>query len=204
MVRREMRASRLDELVMAAHEGLVDAELAIGRHVEVVVSLQRPGRAHPVRERFHAQLVLALYRCGRQAEALRAYRDAREDLAEELGLEPGPELRALERAVLAHDPALAAPVTLASIDNHLRCPPRSRPSSGAPPSWPTSGADGVAAARDGRRPGRWRRKDAARPGGRCRRGGPRGLVRRARSIGDGVAVAEAVGIGVGAPERAPT
>ena len=67
-------------------------------------------RDHPLRERFHAQLIRALYRCGRQSDALRAYRRARDTLIDELGVEPGPELRDLELAVLSHDPALAAPV----------------------------------------------------------------------------------------------
>jgi DNA-binding SARP family transcriptional activator len=98
--------TRLTELVLAAHEGLVDAQLATGRHAEAVSPLTELVRAHPLRERFHAQLVLALYRCGRQAEALRAYQDAREVLVEELGVDPGVELQELERAVLAHDPAL--------------------------------------------------------------------------------------------------
>ncbi|HEV7761227.1 MAG TPA: BTAD domain-containing putative transcriptional regulator, partial [Acidimicrobiales bacterium] len=108
-------ASRLDQLVISAHEGLVDAELASGRHADVVDRLTRLVRAHPLWERFHAQLVVALFRCGRQSDALRAYQDARHLLAEEVGVEPGPELRALERAVLSHDPTLAAPIPLASL-----------------------------------------------------------------------------------------
>ena len=115
-------SSRLDEVVMAAHEGMVDGQLASGRHADVVIALNELVAAHPLRERFHAQLVLALFRCGRQTEALRACRRARAVLAEEVGLEPGPELRALERAVLAHDPALAAPVPLASIDRQPALP----------------------------------------------------------------------------------
>ena len=86
------------------------------------VQLARLVSGHPLWERFHAQLMLALFRCGRQADALRAYRHARTVLAEEVGLEPGPELRALERAVLSHDPALAAPVALASISNQPALP----------------------------------------------------------------------------------
>ena len=107
--------ARLDELVAAANEGLVDAELAMGRHVEVLPLLVELVGRHPLRERLRVQLVLALYRAGRQADALQALRDAREHLLEELGLDPGPELQSLERAVLAHDPALAAPIALAPI-----------------------------------------------------------------------------------------
>jgi DNA-binding SARP family transcriptional activator len=105
-------AARLTELVLAAHEGLIDAHLATARHAEVVPSLVDLVGAHPLRERFRAQLILALYRCGRQADALREYQDARAALVEELGVEPGPELQALERAVLAHDPALAPPTAV--------------------------------------------------------------------------------------------
>lgn len=105
-------ATWLNSLVLDAHEGLVETSLAVGRHAEVVKTLRALVAEHPLRERFHAQLVVALYRCGRQSEALRAYGHVREVLAEELGLDPGPELQALERAVLSHDPALAAPVRL--------------------------------------------------------------------------------------------
>jgi DNA-binding SARP family transcriptional activator len=109
-------ATRLDELVFDAHEGLMETRLAIGAHTEVVATLTGLVRAHPLRERFHAQLILALYRCGRQADALRAYQDARTALIEQLGVEPGPELRALESAVLGHDRALDAPVRRPAAD----------------------------------------------------------------------------------------
>src|SRR4051794_45379 len=99
-------AMRLDELRVAALEDRCDADLRCGRHVELVPELQQLTVANPVRERIHAQLMLALYRCGRQAEALRAYQDAREMLADELGLDPGPELQELEAAILDQDPAL--------------------------------------------------------------------------------------------------
>jgi DNA-binding SARP family transcriptional activator len=102
-------ATRLGELLLVAYEGRADAELAAGRHGDAVVALSALVRDLPLHERFHAQLMLALYRSGRQADALRAYREARAVLVEELGVEPGPELRDLERAVLAHDPALASP-----------------------------------------------------------------------------------------------
>ena len=106
--------ARLDELILTAHERLIDSELAMGRHVDVLPSLTDLVARHPARERFRAQLIIALYRCGRQVDALQAYRDARRYLLDELGLDPGPELRQLERSVLAHDPALAAPITLPS------------------------------------------------------------------------------------------
>ncbi len=107
-------ATRLQELMLAAQEGLVDAELATGHHADVLAKLHELIVEHPLRERFRAQLIVALYRCGRQADALAAYRDARDHLLDELGLDPGPELRALERAVLAQDPALDAPIAVAS------------------------------------------------------------------------------------------
>ena len=86
---RPRRRDPAEELVLAAHEGLADARLATGRHAEAVGPLNDLVAQHPLRERFHAQRVLALYRCGRQAEALRAYQAARTVLLEELGLEPG-------------------------------------------------------------------------------------------------------------------
>jgi DNA-binding SARP family transcriptional activator len=102
--------ARLQEQRMATVEARLEADLAAGRHAELVAELQRLVVEHPLRERLHGQLVLALYRTGRQADALEAYRRARELLVEQLGIEPGSELRALERAVLAHDPGLMLPV----------------------------------------------------------------------------------------------
>lgn len=99
---------RLSELRLQATEGRVEAELALGRHA-LVPELEQLVASHPYRERLVAQYMLALYRCGRQAEALAAYRRARRALVEELGLEPGPELRRLESAILAQDPALDLP-----------------------------------------------------------------------------------------------
>ncbi|HEX2577217.1 MAG TPA: BTAD domain-containing putative transcriptional regulator [Aquihabitans sp.] len=107
-------AARLDELLLTVQEGLGDAELAAGRHAEVVGALGELARAHPLRERFAAQLITALYRSGRQVDALRAYADVREALIEEFGVEPGPELRHLEAAVLAQDEALAGPLAAAT------------------------------------------------------------------------------------------
>lgn len=105
-------AARLDGLRLNAMERRFDAELGRGRHAEIVHELEATARQHPLRERFWEQLMLALYRCGRQVDALRAYREVSRHLAEDLGLDPGPDLVALEAAVLRHDPALAwsAPV----------------------------------------------------------------------------------------------
>jgi predicted ATPase/DNA-binding SARP family transcriptional activator len=98
--------ARLEELRLSAVEGRFERELADGRHADVVGELAGAVRAHPLRERLASQLMLALYRSGRQADALAAYRDARATLVEELGLEPGEELKVLERRILAHDPGL--------------------------------------------------------------------------------------------------
>jgi predicted ATPase/DNA-binding SARP family transcriptional activator len=101
--------ARLEELRLAALEQRIDAELALGRHAELVGELEVLVGEHPLRERLREQQILALYRCRRQAEALEAYRQAREMLVEELGIEPSPALRELERGVLAQDAALEAP-----------------------------------------------------------------------------------------------
>src|SRR3954451_20462141 len=101
--------ARLEERRLVAIEARVDAELGLGRHGALVAELQAHVAEQPWRERFHAQLILALYRAGRQAEALEAYRLAREVLVEQLGIEPGRELQELQRAILAQDPALDAP-----------------------------------------------------------------------------------------------
>jgi DNA-binding SARP family transcriptional activator len=102
-------AARLEELRQAAVEARVDADLARGRASELVPELEEVVATHPLRERPRAQLMLALYRSGRQAEALAAFRAARRTLVEEVGLEPGTELRDLEQAILRQDPALLAP-----------------------------------------------------------------------------------------------
>ena len=103
----EVEIARLEELRVWALEELAEAKLALGRHAEVVGELERLIREHPYRERLRAQLMLALYRSDRQAEALQAYQDARRSLVEELGIEPGERLRELERAILAQDQELA-------------------------------------------------------------------------------------------------
>ena len=105
--------ARLDDLRSATLEQLIEAKLALGGHAEVVEQLEVLIGEHPYRERLRAQLMLALYRCDRQADALQAYQDARTTLVEELGIEPGERLRELEQAVLAQDPALAWPTVKA-------------------------------------------------------------------------------------------
>ena len=101
--------ARFDDLHIAALEQLVETKLALGRHAEVVAQLETLIAEHPYREGLHAQLMLALYRCDRQADALQAYQNARRTLVEQLGIEPGERLRELERGVLAQDAALATP-----------------------------------------------------------------------------------------------
>jgi DNA-binding SARP family transcriptional activator len=103
-------ASRWEELRSSAAEDRFDALLAMGRGAELIADLDAAIVAAPFRERLRGQLMLALYRSGRQADALRAFRDARHVLAEELGLEPGTELRRLEAAILDQDPSLDPPV----------------------------------------------------------------------------------------------
>jgi YVTN family beta-propeller protein len=101
--------ARLEEQRSEALEDRIDADLAIGEQAGLVGELEGLVAEHPLRERLQGQLMLALYRCGRQAEALERYRKARESLVAELGLEPGRGLQELERAILAQDPALDAP-----------------------------------------------------------------------------------------------
>jgi DNA-binding SARP family transcriptional activator/ABC-type branched-subunit amino acid transport system substrate-binding protein/streptogramin lyase len=101
--------ARLEELRLEAVEERVRADLELGRDAELVGELDALVADHPLRERLRGQLMLALYRCDRQADALAVFREGRKLLAEELGLEPSPTLRQLEAAILAHDPGLAAP-----------------------------------------------------------------------------------------------
>ena len=101
--------ARLEELRLAAIEERIEADLALGRHAELVSELETLVRQHPLRERLRAQLMLALYRSARQAEALDVYRQGRRMLSEELGLEPGRSLQELEGAILRQDPQLDPP-----------------------------------------------------------------------------------------------
>jgi DNA-binding SARP family transcriptional activator len=105
----EPAIARLEELRLAALELRLDSELATGHHGELIGELKELVAEHPLRERLRAQLMLALYRTGRQAEALEVYRRTREALTRELGIEPGPELQELQRAILRQDEGLAPP-----------------------------------------------------------------------------------------------
>jgi DNA-binding SARP family transcriptional activator len=96
----------VEELQVASTEARIEAELALGRHHELVAELEALVRLYPLREHLHGQLMLALYRSGRQADALAAYRAARRVLVDELGIEPSVGLQRLEQAILAQDPAL--------------------------------------------------------------------------------------------------
>jgi DNA-binding SARP family transcriptional activator len=117
--------SALEELRTQAIEDRIEADLASGRAADLVPEVEQFIQAHPFRERLRALLMLALYRSGRQADALQAYHDARSLLVEVLGLEPGPALRDLETAILRQDPGLELP----STDRARAGPP------GSPGSW---------------------------------------------------------------------
>ena len=103
------KIGRLAELRLSALEDRIEAELALGRHFEVVPELTELVAEYPLRERLRVQLMVALYRTGRQSDALHVYQESRRFLAEELGIDPGPELQRLEKAILVHDPSLAPP-----------------------------------------------------------------------------------------------
>jgi DNA-binding SARP family transcriptional activator len=101
-------APGLDERRLAALEDRIESDLALGRHAQLVAELETLVAEHPLRERPRGQLMLALYRSGRQADALSEYRATRETLVDELGIEPSEELQELQRAILRHDPELDA------------------------------------------------------------------------------------------------
>jgi len=117
-------AARLEELRLACLEQRIERDFAAGRHADVIGELEALAENHPLRERVRGQLMLALYRSGRQAEALEGYQAARSMLTRELGLEPGRELRDLHQQILRHDPALDPPPAR---------PPRQKPETPAPP-----------------------------------------------------------------------
>jgi DNA-binding SARP family transcriptional activator len=111
--------ARLAELRSALLEARIEADLAAGRHEELVGELEGLVAQHPVRERLRGQQMLALYRSGRQAEALTAYRDARQALVEELGIEPGPALQRLQAAILRQEAGLEPAHTEPADAGHL-------------------------------------------------------------------------------------
>ncbi len=102
----QLAIARLDEMLLAALEQRIDAELALGRHRELVGELDELAAEHPLHEPFAARLMLALYRSGRQADALDVYRRTRDRLVADFGIEPGRGLHELERAILNQDPSL--------------------------------------------------------------------------------------------------
>jgi WD40 repeat protein/DNA-binding SARP family transcriptional activator len=112
----ESERRRLNELRSAALERAIDDDLAAGGAGELIPDLDALIREDPLREHLHAQRMLALYRSGRQSEALEAFRAARRTLVEHVGVEPGPELVALHEAILRQDPALAAPAARPDVD----------------------------------------------------------------------------------------
>ncbi len=119
--------ARLEELHLSALELRIEAALALGEHARLIGELETLVKRHPFRERLRAQLMLALYRSGRQAEALDAFQDARRTLVEELGIEPSRELEELQRAILAQDPTLDAPAAA-----RITAPPTETPTAKPP------------------------------------------------------------------------
>ncbi len=171
----------LEERRSAALEDRIDADLALGRHAALVPELEAAVRDEPLRERLRGQLMVALYRSGRQGDALQAYADARRTLVEELGLEPGPALRELERQILAQDAGLDPPRSPAA-------PARPTARLRRSPAAATSRADGGR-----RRAGARRDRRRGALGARRRRpGDDRGTAARRRGHGAAAAAAPAV------------
>src|SRR6478752_8127113 len=124
--------AQLDELRLTALMDRIDCDLALGRHEQALGELGILVREHPLRERLRAQQMLALYRSGRQAEALEAYAEARRTLVDDLGIEPSEALQRLQQAILCHDPSLETPEGTAAVNGLVR--------SAAPPPLPTPSA----------------------------------------------------------------
>jgi DNA-binding SARP family transcriptional activator len=116
----ETRATGLDTRRLTVIEARIDCLLELGQHHEAVADLEELVGDHPYRERFRGQLMLALYRTNRQADALAVFRDTRTILVEELGVEPSPELRAIEQAILEHDSSLHGPTTTTDLLETVR------------------------------------------------------------------------------------
>jgi DNA-binding SARP family transcriptional activator len=115
--------ARLEELRLTCVEERVDADLALGRHSELIGEIEMLVAEQPLRERLRAQFMRALYLAGRQTEALAVYRRTRTTLLEELGIDPSPELQALEVAILNQDPALTPATRSAATPTNLPAPP---------------------------------------------------------------------------------
>jgi DNA-binding SARP family transcriptional activator len=136
-----VESAQLEEHRLAALEMMYDACLRTGRHGEIIGELEELTADHPLRERFYDLLMVAFYRCGRQAEALGVYDRARKRLVHELGIEPGPALRGLMEAILHHDPVLS---TAGAVRQAARHAGVELPAAGSAPtagsSTPTAGA----------------------------------------------------------------
>jgi DNA-binding SARP family transcriptional activator/class 3 adenylate cyclase len=135
--------ARLEELRLSCREELIEAGLALGRHAELVSDLEALVREQPFRERPRGQLMLALYRCGRQAEALDAFHQARRMLVEELAVEPSGGLRELEQAILRQDASLEAPMAPPPVDAEPSG--QDRPTEGEAPPAPVEGDASISA-----------------------------------------------------------
>jgi len=147
----------LEQLRLQALEWRVDAGLGLGRHGELAAELRSLTAAHPLRERFYAQLMLAQYRCGRQAEALATYQNARQMLAEALGTDPGTELRDIHQRILTADPSLDLPRHPGSaFSREDNAPALSGRSAGTP------GRESAECTREGTGPSQWLRSRATR------------------------------------------
>jgi len=123
----QVEIARLEELRLGAVEQRIEADLALGRHADLTGELQALIAENPHRERLRGQLMLALYRSGRQAEALQAYQDARHALVDELGIQPSTELQRLEKQILTHDEEVEAPAQLRAMRAEGRAAPRPAP-----------------------------------------------------------------------------
>lgn len=139
LARAQHDIARLEALRLTAVETHAEAELAVGDAARLVPELEGLVQAHPYRERLRRALMLALYRCGRQAEALECYLDGRRLLVEEVGIEPGRELQALQRAILNQDPTLDMPVPAPATGASTREPVATEPP-GPEPLEPELGA----------------------------------------------------------------
>jgi ABC-type transport system substrate-binding protein/DNA-binding SARP family transcriptional activator len=133
-------ARRLETLRIQANEDRIDAELGLGRHAAICPEIEQLVTEHPVRERLRGQLMIAFYRCGRQADALQTYREGRSLLVEELAVEPGPQLRKLQQAVLEQDPALDLPPPARPQEASRIAPPEDVPPDQATAPHPGPGA----------------------------------------------------------------